>query len=68
MAFAKCKGGGALWYVYINPQEDATIAAVDFEPNTSVFAVMDGHGGKMITKKFYSKIIKFPPLIRFSYF
>jgi hypothetical protein len=46
MAFAKCKAGGAQWYVNINPQEDATIAVTDFEPNSSVFGVMDGHGGK----------------------
>lgn len=46
MAFAKCKAGGAQWYVFINPQEDATIAVTDFEPNSSVFGVMDGHGGR----------------------
>lgn len=27
-------------------QEDATISAVDFDTNSSLFGVLDGHGGK----------------------
>ncbi len=46
-AYVKCKAGGAQWYIFINPQEDATIAAVEFDTNSSVFGVMDGHGGNI---------------------
>jgi hypothetical protein len=32
-------------YIIFLIKEDASLAAVDFNSNTSLFGVMDGHGG-----------------------
>lgn len=32
-------------YIWFLIKEDASLAAVDFNSNTSLFGVMDGHGG-----------------------
>lgn len=44
-------------------QEDAHLSALDFDNNSSLFGVFDGHGGSEVAKYAALYLVRNPPLL-----